>query len=42
MEGHVSGPFATLQAIVVHEKLKEVKKNFIKNIKSELGWVLEE
>jgi carbon monoxide dehydrogenase subunit G len=42
MEGHVSGPFSTLQEIVVHEKLREVKKNFIKNIKSELGWVLEE
>lgn len=42
MEGHVSGPFATLQEIVVHEKLKEVKRKFIKNIKTELGWVLEE
>ena len=42
MEGHVSGPFSTLQEIVVHEKLKEVKKKFIKNIQSELGWVLEE
>ena len=42
MEGHVSGPFATLQDIVVHEKLREVKKKFIRNIKNELGWVLEE
>lgn len=42
MEGHVSGPFSTLQEIVVHEKLKEVKRKFIKNIQSELGWVLEE
>lgn len=42
MEGHVSGPFSTLQEIVVHEKLKEVKKHFIRNIKNELGWVLEE
>ena len=42
MEGHVSGPFATLQDIVVHEKLREVKRKFIKNIKSELGWDLEE
>lgn len=42
MDGHVTGPFAALQDIVVHEKLKEVKKKFIKNIKNELGWVLEE
>jgi carbon monoxide dehydrogenase subunit G len=42
MEGHVSGPFAALQEIVVHEKLREVKKKFIRNIRSELGWELEE
>ncbi|MDA8099472.1 MAG: SRPBCC domain-containing protein [Nitrospiraceae bacterium] len=42
MEGHVSGPFSTLQEIVVHEKLKEVKKKFIRNIKNELGWELDE
>lgn len=42
LEGHVSGPFATLQEIVVYEKLREVKNKFIKNIKNELGWVLED
>lgn len=42
MEGHVTGPFAVLQDMVVHEKLREVKKKFIMNIKNELGWVLEE
>lgn len=42
LEAHVTGPFAMLQDIVVAEKLREVKKRFIKNIKDELEWSLEE
>lgn len=42
LEGHVTGPFSTLQDIVVAEKLREVKKKFIKNIKEELEWQIEE
>ena len=42
LEGHVTGPFATLQDLVVAEKLREVKKKFIKNIKNELEWHIEE
>jgi carbon monoxide dehydrogenase subunit G len=42
LEGHVTGPFAMLQDIVVAEKLREVKKKFIQNIRDELEWQLEE
>ena len=42
LEAHVTGPFAMLQDIVVAEKLREMKKKFIKNIKDELEWSLEE
>ena len=42
LEAHVTGPFASLQDMVVAEKLREVKKKFIKNIKDELEWPLEE
>lgn len=42
LEGHVTGPFAALQDIVVAEKLREVKKKFIKNIKNELEWQIDE
>ena len=42
LEAHVTGPFAVLQDIVVAEKLREVKKKFIKNIKDELEWSLDE
>ncbi len=42
IEGHVTGPFAVLQDIVVAEKLREVSKKFIKNIKDELEWQLVE
>lgn len=42
LEGHVTGPFSTLQDIVVAEKLREVKKKFIENIRNELEWQLEE
>lgn len=42
LEGHVTGPFSTLQDIVVAEKLREVKKKFIKNIKEELEWQIDE
>lgn len=42
LEGHVTGPFAMLQDIVVAEKLREVKKKFIKNIKEELEWQIDE
>ncbi len=42
LEGHVTGPFAVLQDIVVAEKLREVKKKFIKNIRDELEWQLVE
>ncbi len=40
IEGHVTGPFAMLQDIVVAEKLREVSRKFIKNIKTELEWQL--
>jgi carbon monoxide dehydrogenase subunit G len=40
IEGHVTGPFAALQDIVVAEKLREVTKKFITNIKDELEWQL--
>ena len=42
LEGHVTGPFAALQDIVVAEKLREVKKKFIKNITDELEWQIDE
>ena len=42
LEAHVTGPFAMLQDIVVAEKLREVKKKFIKNIRDELEWQLTE
>ena len=42
LEGHVTGPFARLQDMVVAEKLREVKRKFIKNIKDELEWQLDE
>ena len=38
----MTGPFAVLQDIVVAEKLREVKKKFIRNIRDELEWQLEE
>jgi carbon monoxide dehydrogenase subunit G len=38
IEGHVTGPFAALQDIVVAEKLREVTKKFIRNIRDELEW----
>jgi len=42
LEGHVTGHFAMLQDLVVAEKLREVKKKFIKNIRNELEWQLDE
>jgi carbon monoxide dehydrogenase subunit G len=42
LEAHVSGPLAILQDIVVAEKLREIKKKFVKNIKDELEWPLED
>ncbi len=42
LEAHVTGPFARLQDIVVAEKLREIKKKFVKNIKNELEWPLED
>ena len=42
LEGHVTGHFAALQDLVVAEKLREVKKKFIKNIKEELEWQIVE
>lgn len=38
IEGHVHGPFAALQDIVVAEKLREMAKKFIENIKDQLEW----
>jgi carbon monoxide dehydrogenase subunit G len=42
LEAHVTGPLAMLQDIVVAEKLREIKKKFVKNIKNELEWPLED
>lgn len=41
IEGHVHGPFAAIQDIVVAEKLRELAKKFIHNIKEQLEWQIE-
>jgi uncharacterized membrane protein len=38
LEGHVTGHFTFLQDIVVAEKLGEVTRQFMKNIKARLDW----
>ena len=42
IEGHVSGRFSMLQDIVVAEKLGEVTRGFMKNIKARLEYKAEE
>ncbi len=41
LEGHVSGPFSALQDIVVAEKLGELVRKFVVNIKERLEWQTE-
>jgi carbon monoxide dehydrogenase subunit G len=41
LEGHVTGHFTFLQDIVVAEKLGEVTRGFMKNIKERLEWTAE-
>ena len=41
LEGHVAGHFALLQDIVVSEKLWELTRNFMKNIKGRLEYTYE-
>jgi uncharacterized membrane protein len=38
LDGHVTGHFSMLQDIVVAEKLGEITKAFMKNIKERLEW----
>ena len=42
IEGHVTGHLAAIQDIVVAEKLRELAKKFIHNIKEQLEWVIVE
>lgn len=42
IEGHVTGHLAALQDIVVAEKLKELARKFIHNIKEQLEWMIED
>jgi len=42
IEGHVTGPFAALQDIVVSEVLKDLARKFIHNIKEQLEWMIED
>lgn len=40
IEGHVTGHLAAIQDMVVAEKLRELAKKFIHNIKEQLEWVI--
>ncbi|OGW19603.1 MAG: hypothetical protein A2X56_14840 [Nitrospirae bacterium GWC2_57_13] len=42
IEGHVTGHFAALQDMVVAEKLRDLAKKFIHNIKEQLEWMIED
>lgn len=42
IEGHVTGHFAALQDMVVAEKLKELARKFIHNIKEQLEWMIDD
>lgn len=41
LEGHVFGPFSALQDIVVAEKIGELVRKFVVNIKERLEWQME-
>ncbi len=41
LEGHVLGPLSMLQDIVAAEKLGEITRQFVKNLKERLEWTSE-